>query len=842
MISRKSAVFALIIPMLIPLITTGISIVEGPDYPQKISIQPPEDHDRISDGILIIVLDGLPAYVMDNPDYMPSLATWQTFGAKANVSTSEITLTGPCVKEMSTGIHASPIDAMRNWAIEYEGKDDPFHYALDANMSVAFTGFYVWANLFTDDRFIHETIYDSGFSDIYVADDKIIKNVEKWIESEEHDLMVAHLGGTDHAGHMFGTESEKYRQKMLHLDNQLNNIRQTIPSDWTLIITADHGMSESGGHAISTGSLAMNVNMLMYGAGVKPGSYEKINQRDIASIPLTLFDLPFPISADSRIPLQLFDFNEEQLDYLEEWNWETQIARQQWLEQNDYPYAEISSDIIEWDKLPTLTQFPTLLDIIASFFPMIGVGYLAYHKKKKKPLMEKNALPILGLSLGYCAFIWAHYIWFYEIDLHIWTTIWVRKTIGILSVMLVAGLAFYYVFIHSKKDNFKMPEIPTWTPFVLMAAVLWQPDSRLSPALIVFCLSLIIYLRRQKTNQKNRINSYVFMLIILLPLWTIVNYYIGLILNIKLYELTGIDFFYKFWQQIISTFTTENLIPAFILSTICAYIGDKILFKESNLQWLKLATPMYIVIFLHSLANSWYDRIIIAFILFSIVQMVMVRINHPMAYKSPFRAKWSEIFCLSIIIPTWGVWPATITFLLVRSIPIFVEENLTWLNERNENMLLESCRKVVLALIPWMLLCIIWTHYSLLTPMGLIEFNPSKIIVTGGFFGARTDPPIIWMVMMVSLPLALSCILAVNTWSKSGFDLFPSIILTLFMIASNVSIMWMVLFRTQVLLIIGFSTIVYIFWLMCLVLGQTTMTAIFNGEGEDSLLHAELKN
>ena len=835
------AVFAIILPLCIPLLTTGIDIIQGPDFPQGISIEPPEEHDRVSDAVLMIVLDGLPAYVMDDPEYMPSLASWTDYGAKAVVSTSEITLTGPCTKEMSTGIHASPIDAMRNWAVTYDGKDDAYHYALERNMSVAFTGFYVWTNLFTDERFVHETVYDAGFSDIYIADDKIISNVEDWIITQEHDLMIAHLGGTDHAGHMFGTKAEKYKDKMRHLDAQLNSIRNSLPSGWTLLITADHGMSESGGHAISTGDLAMKVNLLMYGEGVETGATAEISQRDIASIPLTLLDLPFPISADSIIPLDLFDFNDSLKQDLEQWNWEAQRERQAWLEENGYPFSELD-EVIDWSKLPELTQQPSTLDILTSFIPLLGLAFITYNNRGDEKVVQDNTIPIVAVSVGFCALIWVHYMWFYEIDLVVWTTKWIRKMVGIFSIMIVTGAIFYMMFINNHKERKWNPNVPSWSPYLLIAAVLWQPDSRLSPSMLIFGIFLVAYLIKFAGKQKNKLNSYVFLIIVLLPLWTIINYYIGLIINLSIYELTGIDFFYKFWQQIIMTFTTQNLLPAIILATLGSFVADRIFFKENNFEWLKLALPIYCVIGLHYIGNSWVDRVILVWIAFIVTQMVMTRIKHPMSIDSPFRAKWSELFALSMIIPTWGVWPAVITLLLVRSIPVFVEDNLQWLNQQQENGLSESCRKIVLAMIPWFLLCTIWTHYSLLTPMGLIEFNPSKIIVTGGFFGARTDPPIVWMAAMVSLPLVISCTMTVNAWSKSGFDLFPTIILSLYLIATNVSIMWMVLITPQVLLMIGFSSTVFIFWFVCLIFGQTTMTSILKGEGMDLPRHADLKN
>ena len=818
---------------------TGVNIFEGPEYPTGVSVEPPASHDRVSDGVLLIVLDGLPAYVMDNPELMPTLANWTDFGAKANVSTSEITLTGPCTKEMSTGISASPIDAMRNWEIQYEGKDDAFHYALEENMSVAFTGFYVWSNLFTDNRFNHQTIYDSGFSDVYDADDKIISNVNKWLIGQTHDLMVAHLGGTDHAGHIYGTNSDEYKEKMLHLDNQLNQIKNSLPEDWTLMITADHGMSESGGHAISTGDTAMNVNLLLYGSGIKSGATQDIAQKDIASLPLVLLDLPFPISADSRIPLNLLDLGSSEEDVIEQWNWDAQVLRQQWLEENGYPYAEVDSSDIEWDSLPSRTQSPNALDIISSLVPLIIIFLLALHVSKGRTFFTSNTIPVVALCLGYTSMVWSHYIWFYDSDFSIWTGAWLRKSVGILSVIGITSVILWHVFSQKQSES-KLLNLPWWSPYLAMGAILWSPDSRLSPTIAILGIILVIYFLKNKKPESDRLSRIVFMSIILISAWTMYDYGASKILGISIYIVTDIGFFYKFWQQVVTQFMTQNYISAIILTLICTFIADRIYFKENNSKWLLLALPLIWVIVMHSIGNSWLDRIIICGLIYCLTQMVLNRTNHPKRIKSPFRAKWSELFALGLIIPTWGCWPAMVTLLLIRSISIIVDEHLTWLKNELPNPFSESCRQVVLALIPWTLLCIVWTNYSLMTPTGLIEFNPTKIIVTGGFFGARTNPPILWMAIMVAAPLFISCTMVVNAWKKAGFSLFPSLLMISFMFTTNMSNMWLTIIRPQVLLMAGFSSIVFLFWIGCLLAGENTMSTLLKGDGEDIPKHSDL--
>ncbi len=838
--SKKHLVLAILLPSLIPIVFTGINIFEGPEYPTGVSVEPPESHDRISDGVLLIVLDGLPAYVMDNPELMPTLANWTDFGAKANVSTSEITLTGPCTKEMSTGIYASPIDAMRNWEIQYEGKDDAFHYALEKNMSVAFTGFYVWSNLFTDSRFDHDTVFDSGFSDIYGADDEIISNVNKWLITQSHDLMVAHLGGTDHVGHIFGTNSIEYKNKMLHLDNQLEQIKQNLPENWTLMITADHGMSQSGGHAISTGESAMHVNMLLYGAGIKSGATEDIVQRDIASLPLVLLDLPFPISADSRIPVDLLNLPLSEKNTIEQWNWDAQVLRQQWLEENGYPYAEdVSSEVIDWESLPSTTQSAKVLDLISSIVPLALILGLVFYVGRGKELVKPNTIPFVAICLGYTVMVWTHYVWFYDSDLPMWSGKWLRKSFGILSVIFVVSIAFWNVFLQKQKNSILF-KLPWWSPYLAMAVVIWQPDSRLAPTILVMGVALLIYFWKNRKPESDKFSLVAFTTIIMISSWSMFNYYSKRITGTSIQDAIEMDFFYKLWQQVVSQFMTHNYISATILVLIFTFIADRIYFKEKNWKWLLFAAPLIWVIVLHSIGNSWLDRIIIVGLIFCLTQMILNRKDHSKGIQSPFRAKWSELFALGFIIPTWGCWPAMITLLLIRSIPVVVEEHLSWLKDESDNAFSESCRQVVLALIPWILLCIIWTNYSLLTPMGLIEFNPTKIMVSGGFFGARIDPPMYWMTLMVATPLFISCTMIVNAWSKAGFSLFPALLMLSFMFTTNMSNMWFTIFRPQVLIMTGFSSIVFLFWIVCLFAGEKSMSAILKGNGKDIPKHADL--
>jgi len=73
---RRIAVILLLLA-LIPSIATIPRLMAGAEHPREMSILPPADHDPLASKVLLIILDGLPAYVMDDPEYMPNLASWQ---------------------------------------------------------------------------------------------------------------------------------------------------------------------------------------------------------------------------------------------------------------------------------------------------------------------------------------------------------------------------------------------------------------------------------------------------------------------------------------------------------------------------------------------------------------------------------------------------------------------------------------------------------------------------------------------------------------------------------------------------------------------------------------------
>jgi hypothetical protein len=820
--------FTLLFLALIPSIVTIPKLMVGADHPRGMSIIPPEEHDPLASKVLLIILDGLPAYVMDDPEYMPNLANWNEHGAVMEVHTSDITLTGACTKELSTGLHSAPIDAMRNWEVTYDGVDDPFHYAEAAGLDVGFTGFYVWTNLFPAEQFEHRTIYDSGFSDTYDADNRTLEVVNEWITGVGPDVMIAHLGGTDHAGHIWGINSNEYKTKMNIVDAQLDVIRRSLPDDWAMMVTADHGMTVIGGHAISTGEDAMRVFLLGTGSAFQPGSSALMTQRDISALLITLLDLPFPVSADARIPLDALNLSDESKNGLEKWNWEAAVARQQWLGQEGMRHADdISVDVIEWEKLPDNAQQVGVLDVLAALAALVGVVVLFVKSSGLKPELVRGNVIAVGIIASIWLLNYLLYTSAYEMTLLGSTARWFRKGLGVvlpaLASLLILTSAFRPVrerieWLDSSLDWLEQNTTP-WFLGGLLAISLWQPDARLSPAVFSLFLALLTIKNFEGIEAKEI--RLTFWGLMVFSLWSIWNYIPKVITGSSLQQWLGIEFLYKFQQQMVESFMTENTLLVILALFAALWLCSRISRPDSGQVWWLDATLLSSAAFIHANGNTMSDWFLLLVVAGCALTAFVERSRGLDLKPKKLILTLAELAVMILIIPTWGAWPAICVLLLTRLVKeLFKDEViLKWSVAEHEGWT-RSNQMLATALIPFLLVCIVWISFGQLTMVGLLEFNPTKWVVKGGFFGARTAPPAFWMVLITVIPIFSAVVLVLHAWLSTARTLSYFFVLLSFIIVTNMSHLWLSYSHPQVMLMMGFGSIIIISWLGAYVAAQ----------------------
>ena len=699
----------------------------------------PEELEQLTEHVLLIVVDGVPRTVFDDPDVMPFVASFESYGVKIPVLTSELTLTGACVKEMATGRHASPLDAILNWDVSNEVKNDPFYHAASRGDSVAFSGFYVWKNLYPDTMFTHRTSADYGFEDIREADNEALAVVDEWLESSEHHLMVTHLGGTDHAAHIYGLESPIYKERMQELDGQLESIFRNAPENWTVLLTADHGLTKYGGHALGTGAVAEEVYLFAHGQGIRTPKLlnEPMDQRDISMLLSALLKLDLPVTSDARIPIAALNVDVEQQSLLEEWNWLNVLAHNELVESEYGTGLDGLTDDPEWLLLDEEVVSIPFLQIALTLVLSLVLFYAMYRFLPKESVTITSSrlqtVSLLAFAIGFYVLV------FIMRDTSEFVSgRWLRKILGAFTVFFIA---FY--FIVNKNFRYRN-EVPMFIVGISML-MFFYPELRFS-MIIAATAPLALYLLHQSNEQFTSPERWLLNVFFFLCFYQLIDYIPRFFSGLSLQALVNIDLLYKPMQRIVLSSMPSSPISSFVLVTIFSL--SLFVIREDDrlkLHWKGMATVSLIFV-LSILQWTSTDWVLIGLML-ACTMASFIPTTRAMIYDQ-ISMHPSELILIVWVGATWGYFPAFTVLIFARTLPRMLSmiSNSVYFEQGSLHHRVSNTMLVV------SLLYCIWLNFSLLTPLGLLEFNPSKVIVTGGFFGARSDPAIAWMGMMILFP------------------------------------------------------------------------------------------
>ena len=108
--------------------------------------------------------------------------------------------------------------------------------------NVAF--FYSWGqlrDLCHPASLAYSLLIKGGYYGYDKANDRLTDAAIEYIAETDPDLTFLYLGYTDEAGHMYGWMSEEYMQSLENSWENIARVIETLPKDYAVIITADHG-------------------------------------------------------------------------------------------------------------------------------------------------------------------------------------------------------------------------------------------------------------------------------------------------------------------------------------------------------------------------------------------------------------------------------------------------------------------------------------------------------------------------------------------------------------------------------------------------------------------------
>ncbi|MBL4634343.1 MAG: alkaline phosphatase family protein [Kofleriaceae bacterium] len=246
---------------------------------------------RTSRRVILIIVDGLR---LQDSFGRPTMGRLRRAGIDTTAQSHYPTISRPNHTALVTGVpplasgvrnntYRSPvlIDSIMD-RLQAEGREATF--IADVSPSLAY--------LFSDD-----------FAAMYYGNwtGAVAKSTQLALARGQSDLLVIIPGAVDTAGHDHGGDSLQYRNAVTEVDRILAQslVNVDLSLD-TIIITADHGHTDDGGHGGEEESV-MRVPLILAGAGIVPDALlGKVDLIDVAPTIAALLGIPAPGHALGR--------------------------------------------------------------------------------------------------------------------------------------------------------------------------------------------------------------------------------------------------------------------------------------------------------------------------------------------------------------------------------------------------------------------------------------------------------------------------------------------------------------------------------------------------------------
>ena len=820
-IVRKFWLLIVVILILIPMTITAPHVLFAAENPEG-TINPPTLLHSSSDGFVLIILDGVGEDILLDQELMPYLNSILSESAILKVETGPLTLSATCVKELMTGVPNSPVDGLKNFNLKHPGGHDPWTLAAnDHRYSVGMVGSYVMGNMYGGMEDIHFVDTFQGHADYNEGDIATAEIFSGWISNGDHNVISAHFSGPDKVGHKWGIASKEYEEKMQDLDAIVYALVEQVPDTWSIVITADHGMTESGSHG-SAEEITREVAAIVSGPNIKAGSESSVHQRDISALIPAVLNLPFPVQLHGRIPLDILQIPVQEIVAIERWNWEASYNRQEFInsmkgnENND-----LSIDEIEWEKIPVDGIFSRTSDIILSIINWIMIATISIIAVVPKLKYESREFKFLGMYyMLYVGFVYSHAslsysamiprgigaacaVWvvawslsqneleneqnkktstslinhFSPSNMWLWCSIVIllliilrsfTQSLVLASMVWVLAWSIGVVFGKAKISYSKIPE---YGPWLLAIAIFTFGSIRLWFSLIpllFIIISATIRTFRGGGGLVERIQLSTLSILILSSVTLVHRRLIGHWM-LKLVNLG-------------TSFDLVEMVISILLLLSAGFISTSAIYRKIELKSCAIFSLWLLLGFVVSaIRNTAIERIF----LFLIVSLYLISILVQKKKHMNNLPKGLALAALSMqMLLTWGAWAASVTMIIISSVGIVWELFKDQL-DMNDVSFSNPKPAIALAVLPWVIWILWWTLLGQVNGVqtcfeGICphprELDPGSVIVSGGYLGASGHPSTIWMFLMVASPLVIASSMIMYEFRKRGLSLQPYII------------------------------------------------------------------
>ncbi len=201
----------------------------------------------MNNKVVLILVDGMKgdSVLSCNNEFAKSCVSSYAANLSAQSVTPSVTL--PCHMSL---FHSVPPERHGILSNVYVPMVRPVRSLFDclSNHDKTSAMFYNWDELrdiVRPGRLLHSLFTEKGLD--CKGDEILTDSAIDYITKKEPDFVFLYLGSTDHIGHHFGWESGEYLDAVSHSFDCVEKVLKSVPSNYTIMVTADHG-GHSRGH------------------------------------------------------------------------------------------------------------------------------------------------------------------------------------------------------------------------------------------------------------------------------------------------------------------------------------------------------------------------------------------------------------------------------------------------------------------------------------------------------------------------------------------------------------------------------------------------------------------
>ncbi len=265
----------------------------------------------IAPRVALVVVDALRADTFFG-DAFAGFRKAHPAAATGLVRTSPVSMSTAGVRSMATGTFPDLFDVLHNWDNVASDLPGVPGLARAAGRDTELFGDSIWRELFPKGFVVAETevkvprIIFYLRAETLVDETRVKRLCDRLRKGPPPDFLVLHLVGLDHAGHRHGVKSAGYADIARRTVAHIENVVRLLPPDTVVLLTSDHGATDSGGHG-GASEVETTAPLFAFGPGITAGARVNIHQIDLAPTLSCLLGLPFPTTSLGRPAVELFD-------------------------------------------------------------------------------------------------------------------------------------------------------------------------------------------------------------------------------------------------------------------------------------------------------------------------------------------------------------------------------------------------------------------------------------------------------------------------------------------------------------------------------------------------------